>query len=258
MLKKFTASFLSMLFIISLFPQNVFAAQNKADDINDAIAFLESKQIILGEIKSVSKDEDSINFEIYSDILDITTLIKYTKNEEGVLLKVTEEDKHNELFYNCDGDLYIDGILASEANNNVKTIAQQYVYVSYTQDDLDNGRIPGQWGNTYVNARNSTIEKLLAGALANMTVTALAAQLSPIMVAYGIVLQDKGLEILCGEIIAAAAIYDKNTKLLYLDVVASQNNDHYPLQILYRYKIDFYFLGTVKKTWTGYTLATLI
>ena len=132
-LKKITAMLLTALFMVNLIPTSVFALSGMAEETEEALAFIESKGLIMGEVVDVYTVDNGYMFKVLLDTNE-ETIIEYIKTNNDITIKITEEHASNTLQFKESGVVYLDGVITDifSNNNNIMTAdTGGYVYTYY-------------------------------------------------------------------------------------------------------------------------------
>lgn len=171
-LKKFIAFFLGILFTVNTLPISVFAAAMMSNDASEALSFIRSKGIVVGEVLHVSEHKGKIDFSVNYLPNNRITHIIYEEIDSDIAVTVDEGNVSDEILFKDNGEVYIDGIRDYTYSGTVvaPAVTLRTQYASSFYDTLPPGCTGNDFGSEVVTSNyiplGQSITAYTAGTLA--------------------------------------------------------------------------------------------
>lgn len=244
--KKITAMFLTALFMINLLPAYVFAFSGISKEAESALNFIESKNLLCGEILAVKEIEDGFEFKVnyLGENNDSYLVFKEKNNEKSVT--VIENEIINEIVFKEDGTVTLDGVQTTIFNNT--NIMPLSTYASAFYETM-----PASASGTYTYFDQISGNIVTEFVIKSLTTNVLASYISAALGVPAIVVKAAAALIK-----TTANTYNDNGLMLTYVRKVYKNNKDYPLNIYFRHDIDYRLVCGQKVYATFYEVETLV
>lgn len=129
---------MASIFMLNMFSSTAFAAGQMSEEAQEALSFIRGVGIITGEVISASEHDGEIDFSVkYLPNNQITHLL-YSENEQGITVIIDEGNAINEVVFENNGNVTVDGEPFPYYTNFPMTIDSGY-YVYQHFDTCPNG-----------------------------------------------------------------------------------------------------------------------